>query len=59
MKTPNRVQNNILVNGTARYRSVAAAFVALNLPMTRHQSFRKKLKIEKVAEFEGYKFEMV
>jgi hypothetical protein len=38
---------------------VAAAFVALNLPMTRHQSFRKKLKIEKVAEFEGYKFEMV
>ena len=45
--------------GNETYKSVAAAFVALNLPMHKHQSFRKKLKVEKKAEFDGHVFEIV
>ena len=45
--------------GDQTYKSVAAAFVALNLPMHKHQSFRKKLKVEKKAEFDGHVFEIV
>jgi hypothetical protein len=41
------------------YKSVAAAFIALGLPLLKHQVFRKKLKAEKQAEFEGHKFELV
>lgn len=45
--------------GDKTYKSVAAAFVALNLPMHKHQTFRKKLKAEKKAEFDGHVFELV
>ena len=42
-----------------QYKSIAAAFMALGLPMARHQLFRKKLKAEKTAEFEGIVFTVV
>jgi hypothetical protein len=42
-----------------QYKSIAAAFMALGLPMARHQLFRKKLKEEKSAEFEGIMFTVV
>jgi hypothetical protein len=45
--------------GDKEYKSVAAAFVALGLPLLKHQAFRKKLKAETKAEFEGHQFELV
>jgi hypothetical protein len=45
--------------GDKTYKSVAAAFEDLKLPMHKHQVFRKKLKAEKKAEFDGYVFELV
>ena len=50
--------NAVMVRGK-QYRSLAAAFMALGLPMARHQLFRKKLKEEKTAEFEGIVFTLV
>jgi hypothetical protein len=48
----------VMVKGK-QYKSLAAAFMALGLPMARHQLFRKKLKEEKSAEFEGIVFTVV
>ena len=50
-------QHAVVVNGQ-RYKSVAAAFAALNLPMHKHQAFRKKLKVDRKAEFDGIVFEI-
>jgi len=50
-------QHGVVVNGQ-KYKSVAAAFAALNLPMHKHQSFRKKLKVDRKAEFDGIVFEI-
>ena len=51
-------QHKITADGKP-YRSVAAAFAALGLPMHKHQTFRAKLKAEKKAEFDGIVFELV
>lgn len=51
-------QHKVTADGK-NYRSVAAAFAALGLPMHKHQTFRAKLKAEKKAEFEGIVFEIV
>lgn len=53
-----RKRHRVRVEGK-EYASLAKAFVALGLPLTRHQTFRKKLKAELRAEFEGYEFEIV
>lgn len=53
-----KTKNKVLVNGV-KYHSVCAAFLALKLPLARHQLFRKKLKIEKKASYDGYEFEIV
>ncbi len=58
MTDARRVQNQVRVNGE-KYRSVAAAFIALNLSLSKHQAFRKKLKVEKKAKFEKHEFELV
>ena len=50
-------QHKVIVDGK-QYRSVAAAFAALGLPLHKHQPFRAKLKAEKKAEFEGHVFEI-
>lgn len=44
-------RNSVMVNGVL-YRSVTAAFDALDLPMNRHIAFRAKLKKEGVKTFE-------
>jgi len=48
----------VKVNGV-EYRSVLAAFVALGLPLGKHQRFRIKLKKERKAEINGHVFEVV
>ena len=53
-----RKRNRVRVNGV-EYGSVAKAFLALGLPMRRHQTFRRLLKANKVAEFEQYEFELL
>jgi len=58
MADARRVQNQVRVNGT-KYRSVAAAFIALNLPISKHQVFRKNLKKAKKLKFEEYEFELI
>jgi hypothetical protein len=58
MTESRKVHNRVRVGGQ-EYKSVAAAFIALGLPLLKHQVFRKKLKAEKQAEFEGHKFELV
>jgi hypothetical protein len=58
MTDARRVQNQVRVNGE-KYRSVAAAFIALNLPISKHQTFRKILKKQKTATFEKFEFELV
>jgi hypothetical protein len=58
MSEARRQHNKVRVNGQ-EYKSVAAAFIALGLPLLKHQVFRRKLKAEKQAEFEGHKFELV
>jgi len=45
--------------GGAEYRSVGAAFVALNLPMNKHIAFRSELKSKSRATFEGHIFTIV
>ena len=55
MSDAKRTQNQVRVNGT-KYRSVAAAFIALNLPISKHQAFRKILKKQKKATFENIEF---
>lgn len=57
MEQARHKQHAVKVNGKI-YKSVAASFLALDLPMHKHQAFRKKLKIEKKAEFDGHKFEI-
>lgn len=39
-----------------RYRSVRAALVDLQLPLTGHEKFRKELKASGEGKFQGYKF---
>jgi len=58
MTEARRTQNRVKVNGK-EFKSVAAAFVALGIALTKHQAFRKKLKAEKKAEFEGHEFELI
>jgi hypothetical protein len=58
MSEAKRIQNKVKVNGTI-YKSVSAAFIALNLSLSKHQAFRKKLKVEKKAKFEKHEFELV
>ena len=57
-----RKHNRVNVDGV-EYRSVAAAFQALGLPMGKHVAFRKKLKAAGNDEFEhegkAYKFSIV
>jgi len=58
MTEARRTHNKVRV-GDKEYKSVAAAFIALGLPLLKHQAFRKKLKAETKAEFEGHQFELV
>ena len=58
MSESRRKQNAVLARGQ-QYKSLAAAFMALGLAMARHQTFRKKLKAQKTAEFEGIVFVLV
>ena len=58
MSEARRKQNAVIARGQ-QYKSLAAAFMALGLSMARHQTFRKKLKAEKTAEFEGIVFVIV
>jgi len=53
-----RKRDRVKVAGK-EYSSVAKAFVALGLPMSRHQTFRRVLKAQRKAEFEGYEFEII
>lgn len=53
-----RKRDKVRVSGVV-YASLAKAFVALGLPLSRHQVFRRRLKSERRAEFEGYEFEIV
>lgn len=53
-----KTKNKVLVNGV-KYHSVCEAFLKLELPLAKHQLFRKKLKIEKKATYAGYEFEVV
>lgn len=55
---PNEMKQHKVKADGKTYRSVAAAFKELKLPMHKHQVFRKKLKKEKKAEFEGIMFEI-
>ena len=41
------------------YSSVAKAFAALNLPMSKHQKFRKLLKEKGKMKFDKHLFEIV
>lgn len=51
-------KNKVKVGGEV-YRSVAAAFEALKLPMSKHIAFRAKLKQQGRATFEGHTFTVV
>lgn len=51
-------KNKVKVGGE-EYRSVAAAFEALKLPMSKHIPFRAKLKAHGRAAFEGHTFTIV
>lgn len=53
-----RQRTNVLVEGHGEFRSVSAAFKALNLPMTRHIPFRKDLKAAGELTIEGYTFKV-
>ena len=53
-----RKRDKVRVNGEV-YSSLAKAFLALGLPLTRHQTFRRILKEQRRAEWEGYEFEIV
>jgi len=52
------VQHKIKIDGVF-YNSVADAFRQLELPMSRHQLFRKNLKAAGKLEFDGILFEIV
>lgn len=58
MSDAKRTQNKVKVNGVI-YRSVSEAFFKLKLPHAKHIVFRKKLKAEKKATFDGVEFELV
>lgn len=45
--------------GGEEYRSVMAAFKALELPLAKHQKFRKELKEKGQMKFEGHTFKIV
>jgi hypothetical protein len=51
-------RHKVRVNGE-EYRSVRSAFVALNLPINGHQTFRKLLKEKGTMKFEGYNFKII
>lgn len=53
-----RVKNHVRVAGV-EYRSVAAAFEALGLPMNKHIKFRAKLKASGAETFDGHDFIIV
>jgi hypothetical protein len=54
-----RQRTNVSVEGKGEFRSVAAAFKALELPMARHIPFRADLKKAGTLEIEGMKFSVV
>ena len=45
--------------GGEEYRSVMAAFKAIELPLAKHQKFRKELKEKGQMKFEGHTFKIV
>lgn len=51
-------RNRVTVGGT-EYRSVAAAFVALGLPLSKHIAFRKELKAATKATFDQHQFSIL
>lgn len=53
-----RKRDKVRVQDTV-YSSLAKAFVALGLSLQSHQTFRKRLKAERRAEYAGYVFEIV
>lgn len=53
-----RKRDKVRVEGK-EYTSLAKAFVALGLPLSRHQHFRRRLKALRKADFDGYEFEIV
>lgn len=53
-----RKRDKVRVKGK-EYSSVAKAFIALGLPLSRHQHFRQRLKALRKADFDGYEFEIV
>lgn len=54
-----RAQRDHVRAAGVEYRSVLAAFVALELPVSRHIAFRKQLKAAGRAVFDGVAFEVV
>lgn len=54
-----RQRTNVAVEGHGEFRSVAAAFKALNLPMNRHIPFRADLKKAGTLEINGLRFTVV
>lgn len=59
----NGVKAPVIVNGGEHYRSVREAFARCGLPMSKHQAFRKELKLKGELNFEHegvvYKFNTV
>lgn len=54
--------NVVVINSEGKssvYKSVRAAFVALELPLGSHIKFRMRLKKEKKAEFQDYEFALM
>jgi len=49
----------VSVEGKGEFKSVAAAFKALNLPMAKHIKFRMELKAKGAAKFMDYNFSIV
>lgn len=55
---PRYIRNAVEVDGI-RYKSVKAAFVALGLPLEKHQRFRKQLKEVRVICGHGLDWEII
>jgi len=53
-----KAHHNVLVDGVT-YRSVLDAFNQLSLPISKHVRFRKMLKSEGAANFDGHHFSLV
>ena len=52
-------RSKVFVEGRGEYRSVKAAFIALGLPISKHISFRMKLKASGQAFFDRHSFVVV